>query len=68
MKLKGAAHAAADRRRVADSNVISRRIVFFNHSLCFTRDAKVPYGIRLGAGLWAAVESSLTMTLMFPDF
>lgn len=50
MKLKGAAHATVGRRRVVDSNVISRRIVFFTRSLCFGA-AKVLYGIGLGADL-----------------
>lgn len=54
MKLKGA----------VDSNVSSSFTLFYPFPLFL----RVLYGIRLGADLWAAVESTLTMTLMFPDF
>lgn len=68
MKLKGAAHAAVDRRRVVDSDVISNTDVLSLTVPFVLGAAKVLHGIRLGADQWAAVESTLTMTLMFPDF
>lgn len=56
MKLKGAAHAAADRRRVVDSSVISNTEVadkmyclfFFSNFFCFSRGSEGPLWNRTG--------------------